>query len=410
MTSSSRQLGDASPGWRDVLGEYPTGVCLVTARDAAGAPVGMIVGSFVAVSEDPLLVGFFVNRRSHTLPSILAAGQFTVSVLSAADRDTARAFAQKSGDRWTARAFCGGRTEAPRLEGAVVWIDAIIDSTHEHGDHLLVVGSVRGLGKGAGAAEMPLLFRRAGYGAFAAPGESYDARAFIERLRWATASEADIRALADEIDCEITVNTQLGDAVVTLASVAPNTRIGSYESVGASHPWAAPIASVFAAWAPESRRHAWEESSRHLTGGVDRELIERQLAGIRQRGYAIAGDRDLTEQFVQLTRGTGVARETYAQIWVAISESRRRLETDAGIDWSRVAVIQVPVFDPDGQVVLSLYAIGLAPVPDAASFGRVVGRIRVAAGRVAERVRAAGAQTPSAPSPGVGLWGDSWEA
>ncbi|MFV0375087.1 flavin reductase [Microbacterium sp.] len=407
MTSATTP-SEKSAGWRAVLGEYPTGVCLITARDAGRAPVGMIVGSFVAVSEDPLLVGFFADRRSTTLPHLLAAGRFTVSVLSAADRDLARAFAQKAPDRWSVHEFCGAGTEPPRVKDAVVWIDASIESTTDHGDHVLVVGRVRDLGTGAGAAEMPLLFRRAGYGTFAAPSESYDARAFIERLRWATAAEADLAALADEIDCEITANTQLGDAVVTLASVLPHATGGSYENVGASHPWAAPIASVFAAWAPPARRHAWEEASRHLTGGVDRELIARQLSGIRARGYAIAGNRDLTQRFVQLTRGTGVARESYAQMWAAIAESRRRLETDAGVDWRNVAVVQVPVFGAEDQVVLSLYAVGLAPAPDEAAFTRVVTRIQQTARRMSERISGGPESSPAAE--GIGLWGDSWEA
>ena len=248
---------EKSAWWRAVLGEYPTGVCLITSRGGDAEPAGMVVGSFVAVSEEPPLVGFFAGVHSSTLPAMIDSGQFSVSVLAAEHEAVCRAFAQKSPDRWTTASFVDSPAGSPRLADAAVWFDATIESAQTHGDHVFVIGRVQDFGAGSAGAEMPLLFRRAGYGSFAAPSERYDARAFVERLRWASMAESELEALADELDVEITVNTQLGDSVVTLASLSPHSPFGSYDNVGASHPWAAPIASVFAAWAPEAKRHAW---------------------------------------------------------------------------------------------------------------------------------------------------------
>ena len=64
MTHTIDSAAETSAWWRAALGEYPTGVCLVTGVAGDGSPVGMVVGSFVAVSEDPPLVGFFAGRRS----------------------------------------------------------------------------------------------------------------------------------------------------------------------------------------------------------------------------------------------------------------------------------------------------------------------------------------------------------
>lgn len=44
---------------RNILGHYPTGVCVITGMNPDHAPVGMVVGSFTSVSLDPPLVGFF---------------------------------------------------------------------------------------------------------------------------------------------------------------------------------------------------------------------------------------------------------------------------------------------------------------------------------------------------------------
>ncbi|WP_297789590.1 flavin reductase [Microbacterium sp.] len=377
---------EKSAWWRAVLGEYPTGVCLVTARASGGEPAGIVVGSFVAVSEEPPLIGFFGSIHSSTLPTIVSSGKFSVSVLAVEHEAVCRAFAQKIPDRWNTGSFIDSPTGSPRLADAAVWFDATIETADTHGDHVFVTGRVTEFGTGSAGAEMPLLFRRAGYGSFAAPSETYDARAFVERLRWASMAERELEELANELDVEVTINTQLGDSVVTLASVAPHTPFGSYDNVGASHPWAAPIASVFAAWASAPRQHAWEEASRHLTGSVDRALIERQLSGVRERGYAIAGDRVMTERFMRLVRGSPTDRDSYARMWADIATMRRWLDSDQGFSWREVAVVQVPVFDTTGDVVLALYAIGLPRLADQMAYERLVQRIRTTADRMSQRI------------------------
>lgn len=377
---------EKSSWWRAALGEYPTGVCLITAREEGGEPAGIVVGSFVAISEEPPLVGFFAGVHSSTLPAIVGSGHFSVSVLALEHESVCRAFATKLPDKWSTGSFIDSPAGSPRLADAPVWFDATIESAETHGDHVLVIGRVHDFGTGSAGVEMPLLFRRAGYGSFAAPSETYDARAFVQRLRWAAMVEHDIEELANELDVDVTVNTQLGDSVITLASVTPRSSSGSDDNVGASHPWAAPIASVFAAWASAPRKHAWEEASRHLTGSVDRALIERQLCGVRERGYAIAGDRAMTERFMGLVRESPADRDSCARMWADIANMRGWLDSDQGFSWSDVAVVQVPVFDVAGEVVLALYAIGLPRHSDQKIYDRVLLRIRATASQISQRI------------------------
>jgi len=408
---SGQVAPEKSPWWRAVLGEYPTGVCLVTSRGDGGEPLGMIVGSFVAVSEDPPLIGFLAGERSGTLPGILRNGRFGVSVLDAGSEHVCRAFAEKDPDRWHSAAFRATSMDVLRLRDAVIWFDASIESVESHGDHVFVVGRVDDFGSEGGASAMPLLFRRAGYGAFAAPTQAYDARAFIERLRWATAAERDVESLADDVDAEVTVTAQLGDSVVTLASISSRLSSSSYENVGASHPWAAPIAPIFAAWAPPSRQRAWEEASRHLTGAVDRDLIGALLQGIRDRGYAVAGDSVLTDRFLELSRATDTGRDSYARMWGEIAEEKRLIEAGGDVEWSRVAVVQFPVFDGQRDPVLALDVIVRPPHPDQLSFENVIRRARLTTERMHERIVEKQASSVIASSTGAAaaaIWGDGW--
>ncbi|MFM6931786.1 MAG: flavin reductase family protein, partial [Novosphingobium sp.] len=68
--------------FRRVLGNYPTGVTVVTAMGEDGQPIGMVVGTFTSVSLDPPLVGFLPDKRSSSWPQIEKAGHFCVNVLA----------------------------------------------------------------------------------------------------------------------------------------------------------------------------------------------------------------------------------------------------------------------------------------------------------------------------------------
>ena len=86
--------------FRDVLGAYPTGVCVVTALAEDGARHGLVVGSFTSISLDPPLVGFFPDKRSGTWPRIEATGRFCVNVLGADQLALCRRFAARADDKF----------------------------------------------------------------------------------------------------------------------------------------------------------------------------------------------------------------------------------------------------------------------------------------------------------------------
>lgn len=148
--------------FRRILGHYPTGVCVVTARGAAG-PIGMAVGSFTSVSLDPPLVAFLPDRRSSTWPLVEAAGAFCVNVLAAHQQPICAAFSRKGGDRFAGIAHRPSPHGLPIIAGGVAWIDCALHAVHEAGDHFIVLGRVRAMA--AVSADAPLVFVQGGYGA-----------------------------------------------------------------------------------------------------------------------------------------------------------------------------------------------------------------------------------------------------
>ena len=73
-----------SARFRQVLGHLPTGVVVVTGVDATGAPSGITIGSFVSVSLDPPLVGFFPGNASRSWSHIAEGKGFCANVLTSA--------------------------------------------------------------------------------------------------------------------------------------------------------------------------------------------------------------------------------------------------------------------------------------------------------------------------------------
>jgi flavin reductase (DIM6/NTAB) family NADH-FMN oxidoreductase RutF len=155
--------GDATDEllFRAVLGQFPTGVTVVTANTPDG-PVGLAVGSFTSVSLEPPLVGFLPAQTSSSWPLMRGAGTFCVNVLAEGQEDVARAFASPSADRFGDRTWTPApHSGAPILDGVLAWIDCDVAGVSEAGDHHFVLGRVRALG--ATAAGTPLVFFRGQY-------------------------------------------------------------------------------------------------------------------------------------------------------------------------------------------------------------------------------------------------------
>ncbi|WP_199848191.1 flavin reductase family protein [Streptomyces dysideae] len=156
--------------FRRVLGNFATGVTVITAPATAGesTPAGFACQSFSALSLDPPLVAFMVGRTSTTWPRIARAGAFCVNVLGAHQGDLCRGFAVSGADKFAGVPYdAAPASGAPRLAGTLAWIDCTIHAVHTGGDHLIVVGRVEALDTG-GSDIAPLLFHRGRFGRFKA--------------------------------------------------------------------------------------------------------------------------------------------------------------------------------------------------------------------------------------------------
>ncbi|MCZ4280158.1 flavin reductase family protein [Kiloniella laminariae] len=130
--------------FRKALGNFATGVTVVTTRDKAGIPHGLTANSFSSVSLDPPLVLFCIDKRSNCLPAFEEGDAFAINVLSDKQQDISNRFAFAE-ERWDGVKTTTLQTGVPILAGCLANLDCSMHARFDAGDHIIVVGKVEQL-------------------------------------------------------------------------------------------------------------------------------------------------------------------------------------------------------------------------------------------------------------------------
>lgn len=145
--------------FRQVMGQFATGVTIITTRDGHGAPQGLTINSFASLSLDPPLVMWSLRLNSTSLAAFRGASHFAINILSAEQEDTSKVFA-RAGDRFACTGWQAGEQGSPLINGSLAWIECERVAEHPGGDHVIFVGRVLRARHFEG---MPLLYWRGSY-------------------------------------------------------------------------------------------------------------------------------------------------------------------------------------------------------------------------------------------------------
>ena len=154
MPLSSQQL-------RKILGQFATGVTVVTMRLASGEPWGFTVNAFTSVSLTPPLVLVCVGHGSESFRAMSRAEYFAVNFLAEDQEELSRVFASRTPDRFENIPHRESSNGAPLLQDCLGFIECQKAASHEHGDHTIVIGEIL---TGEARAGAPLLFYGSSYG------------------------------------------------------------------------------------------------------------------------------------------------------------------------------------------------------------------------------------------------------
>ena len=145
--------------FRRAMGQFATGVAVVTVLDAAGGPRGMTVSSLTSVSLAPPLLLFGLDRGAVNFVSLAEAEAFAVNILSRDQEALSNRFADPGRPDWPELSWHPLVTGAPLIDGTVMAIDCRRERIVEVADHLVIFGQALAV-EGEGTA--PPLLHHAG--------------------------------------------------------------------------------------------------------------------------------------------------------------------------------------------------------------------------------------------------------
>lgn len=127
--------------WRQTMGNFATGVTVITTIDELGHPLGMTANAFTSLSLDPPMVLICVDNNSTTLPQIQQCNKYCVNILSQDQEEVSRQFAKKGGsEKFDGVSYYYGDIGLPVIENSLTSVECEISAILDGGDHKILLG------------------------------------------------------------------------------------------------------------------------------------------------------------------------------------------------------------------------------------------------------------------------------
>jgi flavin reductase (DIM6/NTAB) family NADH-FMN oxidoreductase RutF len=146
--------------YRRALGQFATGVTVVTARASDGRRVGVTVNSFSSVSLDPPLILWSLSRQAPSFADFTNATHFAVNVLESGQHHLSRQFSTPLPDKFAGVKCAEGAGGVPLLHGVIAQFVCRKVRQYDGGDHVVLVGEVEQYNYNEGE---PLVFHSGRY-------------------------------------------------------------------------------------------------------------------------------------------------------------------------------------------------------------------------------------------------------
>jgi len=162
MNATAMPVDEINPAaFRRALGQFASGVAVITARGPDEQPIGLTMSSFNSVSLEPPLILFSIDRKAYSLPAMLEAPGYAVNVLSRTQQHLSSKFARAQSDKWSDVDHVPGHANAPLISDALAHFECVPYANYDGGDHVIFVGRV--VRYAVNAADEPLIFFRGAY-------------------------------------------------------------------------------------------------------------------------------------------------------------------------------------------------------------------------------------------------------
>jgi flavin reductase (DIM6/NTAB) family NADH-FMN oxidoreductase RutF len=158
-----------SADFRRVVGNYATGITVITVECEPGRVHGMTANSFTSVSLDPLLILVCIDHNARLLSFLKEQGRFGVNILKDSQQAVSEHFAKPLQEPETTKSlgiqFLWTATGIPLIDDALAHLACNVAAHYPAGDHTLFIGEVESMDFNPGE---PLLYHRGHYRRFQA--------------------------------------------------------------------------------------------------------------------------------------------------------------------------------------------------------------------------------------------------
>lgn len=139
---------------REVAGSFATGITVVTVKTEKGEIKGMTANSFVSISLEPALVGFFIMSDGSLMEHLNINTPLGISILTSKQEDISNQFAGFNKEDVEVKYEVS--LEYAIIKNSLAWYKTKIVSIQLIGDHHMIVCSVLDLNKNT--KKEPLLY------------------------------------------------------------------------------------------------------------------------------------------------------------------------------------------------------------------------------------------------------------
>lgn len=128
--------------FRNIVGNFATGVTIITTKRNDKKPIGFTANSFTSLSLNPKLVLFCLDKNSSSYETFMNSNAFAVSILTKEQKDLSKQFATHGIDRFKGVNYFEDITGSPIISGSLAYLDCKVNNLVDGGDHTIIIGEV----------------------------------------------------------------------------------------------------------------------------------------------------------------------------------------------------------------------------------------------------------------------------
>lgn len=135
MNFSSREF-------RDALGCFATGVCVVSAKPETGEPIGLTINSFASVSLNPPMILWSLQNDSDIFDTMSACTRWAVNILRSDQQAISAQYAKRGDHLLEPTHFRVAPSGIPVMPNSLVSFECELEARYPGGDHSILLARV----------------------------------------------------------------------------------------------------------------------------------------------------------------------------------------------------------------------------------------------------------------------------